>query len=386
MSLPKMISEHTGKLPLEVRLRGRERTVLFEARPFLDRLGSDRGLFDAVATVSLDIPNDSRSAVIPLANPFELSGITVRGLRFKGIYPAHDGAGAVLPYTAGAGYVPLIIEPSGENIITSRMERNDQEYSAQGTISYPRLKREAGTALALGSGITDVLLGAGLYPDLAFCGEPVGFAVYGMSVARDIRTESYFSDTRDAEDTVSSVSVKAFEMGVLLRQMHNAGFIHGYPHLDNIRMGADGLRLLDLDTAKPLSAFDGKRTAALYLDVARTGNDLIRNENLICRVEGDWIEVERPLFNNFLQGYFSGDGTPPMLRHGYGMLPSYGFRDGKGYRSHSLFSVLEPVISLYCSPPGQSVDLEQMFVENAPNEFYPNFYLALRQVAVSLGG
>ena len=399
MSLPRIISEHIGRMPSGVPLQGRERAVLFEAQPFLGLLGPDRARFEALATVSVDIPNDSRSAVIPLSCPIELSGMTIRGLRLKGIYPVHDGTGAVLPYTAGGGFVPMLIEPAGENIVASRTQRQEWEYSPLGSISALRLQEEVRTALGLGAGLTDVLLGAGLHPELSFCKAPVGFAVYGMSSLLDNRAKAYFDSGIDADDTVSEVSRKALEIGALLRRMHNEGFIHGYPHLDNIRMAEEGVRLLDLDTAKPLAAFDGRMTAALYLDVARTANDLIRNESVWCLVEGDRISVDRPLFLSFLQGYFLEDESIPLLKQirdhlngssgsalDYGFLTPYGFRDGKGYRNYDQFSILEPVISLYCSPPGSSVDLAQMFVENAPNEFYRNFYLALGQVAASLGG
>ena len=381
---------------------------LTEIRSFLNRLSaSDRDLFTKRATFSIkSCDQDERTVIIPLQSPLEIEGKTIYALRLKGVYPQAK-EGLVLPYKEGNGFVSYLLPVTGKDIISSTTERTD--FSAQGSMNLKRLKSEVLTALELGPNRTDMLLGFGTYEDLQYNGQPVGFSVYGMERKDDVRVLTYLKTkygermSHDREERPRwaiippTSTILAQNTGRLLREMHEIGLIHGYPHLGNYGiLDPQQCRLLDLDTAVRMSTIPAEQRAAfIYLDLARVINDFMKDKYSILSKEEDHSIPNAcfmPLLPHFLYGYFKGTQAQAFLKGimrfvennsfdsslraelftMFGSLPEF----GPGFRHGDDFTLVEPIIRLYS---GEATALNlKTFTEN---KLFNLFYQAIELVA-----
>ncbi|HTY13847.1 MAG TPA: hypothetical protein VMD02_06640 [Candidatus Omnitrophota bacterium] len=369
---------------------------LFSLDPLLGQVcDSDPMRFRRAIAGPLFRCNDIRSEFTCLEPPAEVNGLTVRQLRFKGVKPVASGT-EVLRYQSGAGFVPVLLEPAGGSMIAGRRERDAWEYSAMGTLSLVRLRTEVETALKLGPRRTDLLLGFGLYDKLHFNGQPVGFAIYGMDRPTDQRLVNAIQRSIMAIqlDLRERFGAQARKAGELLRQMHQMGLAHRYPHLGNIGIGGNGARIVDLDTAVNISSLPpGARAAFLYLDLSL----IIGYFNLMVAWGGGNKLVgfsAVPLLPDLLNGYFGDDSGHEFLRRLNGISDFYdtekviaaagfpfkleGHTHGDLNAMHRNSFFLRPRFDAYRGAP---VDLQD---HCRANPAFASFFRAVEQVAESI--
>lgn len=191
-------------------------------------------LREIVTTDSQDAREDGRSDVISFAHAITWQGADIKSLRCKGIYPQVNGE-QVKEYTKGDGYVSTI--PSiNENGQIYCLEEKKNPF---GTILYKRAQYEFKMHEELTSKAiaVDVPLGIGYYNDISFQGQQVGFALYGLESEQDLRC-----NTADYMNCLT-------QMGELLRKIHDAGYVHRYPHFGNFGMvkTTDGIKVVAKD-------------------------------------------------------------------------------------------------------------------------------------------
>lgn len=395
-----------NRIPVLARIelaRGRYQVALTQTIPFIDKLGpADQNLFRQRATFALEEKDkDQRSVVIPLSQPLVIEGRTITSLRLKGIFPQVKEGSEVLPYTEGKGFVDRLLSVKDSSTIHGQQERTDGQYSAWGTMSLARLEREVESALTLGPDRTDVLMGFGIYDELKFNGEPVGFAIYGMERQEDTRILKHLiGHIEKTGELPAGAQELAEHSGKLLREMHESGLIHRYPHLGNFGFmpGGRQAKLLDLDTnIQLLSIPKEARAAFLYLDLARTINDYMKEGvyEEIFDGEPETTEIQlTTLLPYFLRGYFKGDTSLGFVKQMedliqrkpgkyeinklFGHLPDF----KPGWRRGTDFTLIEPIIRVLSSDNGSQVEIKPMM----GNEFFRGFYQAVESVAAALPG
>jgi len=369
---------------------------LAQITPFLNSLSAnDRSVLNLVATATHDkVKPDHRSQIIPLEQPIQSEGREILSLRLKGVYPRVTEDGKVKPYVEGNGYLKRIMEPAGETRVAVRMERDASEISPYGSLRLERLTKEIETALILGPKMTDQLLGFGVYEDLRFDQQPIGFLIYGMERKEDVRMIGHLSSHVRQTGRLPEAEDQAIKSGSLLRSMHDQELIHGFPHMGNYAVIGDrSARLLDLDATVKLGSVPAEdRAAYLYLDLSRAINDYQRHFLYEDIYDGE-VDYEyvpsTPLLPFFLWGYFRADISMPFVKmlqefvvepqsvsrllQRFGDLPEF----GNGWRQGNDFTLIEPTVRLYSMrEPGQ-IDLQDF----TSNPLFAQFFEALQIVA-----
>lgn len=414
------VSRITGSKITQIALSGKRSCRIAQIRPFWSNL-SETNLKKLDLIRGFDVPN-VRTYGLSIDIPLDVQGEEVRKLRIKGLTPRVGSDSIVAPYTYGSGFVEKLFDVIGKDEIMVREKRSAEEYSAHGTLSQDRLETEVLTALALGPKTTDPILGFGEFDGLTFNGGPVGFAIYGMSRIEDDRMAQTIKKLADAATRNGKILLPpmygaAFMTGARLREMHEKGFFHRYPHLDNFAvLPNEDVRIVDLDTAVRISNIPEElRSAFLYLDFSRLIRDYTYNVFLeyykrVDNQDGDSEEFSfaflrslMPLFMYFLNGYFGSDTGIELsdrvkdykarwesgksseqgviwkkMEEDFGLV-DLEYEEGDTEKS-TLITSLQPIVDLYSAPEGTTANLNDYC---RYKEFGP-LYEALRTVAKRL--
>jgi len=339
---------------------------------------------------------DIRSVIMPLQTPIKVGGQTIVALRLKGIFPKVGENGKVKRYVKGNGAPELLLEVAQKNTLTVRARETEADYKPLGTMGLPNLVKEADSALLLRSAGTDMLLGIGLFANLSFDNQEVGFLIYGLEKNEDIRIyDTYFETLKNRGDLLDQSDL-AIRTGQQLRKMHQLGIFHRYPHLGNFACRANGLtKIVDLEFSSRLASLPRESWPAyLYLDVSRVINDY--QKSFYYDREDDMVLTCSSLLPFFLWGYFGKDQSLDLVqtlitildstekhwlrREAFGELPYF----SPNYREGGTFTLVEPTIRLYAEP--QQASGQPSLVDLASTEFtthprFGPFYQALKVVA-----
>ncbi|MFH1387469.1 MAG: hypothetical protein ABIH50_07380 [bacterium] len=263
-----------GALTRQIKKGYRYSVKLTELKPFVDALMKtphDHELFCQRATYSLEVDlkiKDRRSVVLMLRDPIDVEGKKIKALRLKGVFPQRGKRHTVKSYSDGSGVVDraYLFEEKAQ------IKTGPYTPGAMGTMTAGYLTKEVEAAQKL-DGQTDLLLGYGIYENFTYLGKPVGFVVYGMERVVDSRMASYSSPTE--------ILALLNKTGQALRACHEAGVIHGFPHLGNVALDpGQKVRLVDLETASLLPYIPSHLWPSnMYFDLARTTWDIFSMSN-----------------------------------------------------------------------------------------------------------
>jgi len=400
----------TGRQPILSNLNPEgngQKVKIVEVNPFTRGLRSSAVAWqqfqDLAAVLDLDktTVKDNRSEITGLDEGLDINGIGLKALRLKGIYPCFGGT-TVMPYTHGDGVYPLFVA-LGDGVIENR-PRQDHEYAPRGTMTLSAIEREVETALELGPDKTDLVLGFGIFEDLSFFKQSVGFVIYGVQESSDVRLFSQIekeinrlrklyplgSDPTGLLRLPSYGKEMAFESGRKLKYMHVlARKKHGCPHLGNYRSKSEmGLRLLDFEAS--VSFFNLPRETwleYLYLDLARMMHEYDRIIGGFLGLSG---ESMLPLLPHFLWGYFQEQADLPFgqrvkqfidKEHGVGdIMNTFGSYAQKCNLTPSLIDPFFDIYRLKLHRSAMRVDLKGY----AKQMVFGEFYQALEEVAASI--
>ena len=304
------VSVLTGQMPVRYAIdhcEGRFRADFFEVAPVLARLnkGNRERFMHYAAGVSPH--RDERSQYVSLT-PVEVDGLRLHSLRFKGIRPKlGEKQSSVLPYTAGTGFVSsrLFVDLDNPTVIED-FKLRPEHYAPHGTITREAIETETLSALVLGSQITDPILGFGIFKDLEYLGEPVGYVVYGMEREEDARLHTHLSKAlRHPQKALENMKALAIDTGVKLAAGNRAGLGFVFSWLGNFALHSPtSTRLVDLDSTSDLPIGSTEAVAsALFIDVSTTLQYYYRG---LCTEGGISNAVNRypSFFPYFLNGYF----------------------------------------------------------------------------------
>ncbi|MFA5098419.1 MAG: hypothetical protein WC490_07350 [Candidatus Margulisiibacteriota bacterium] len=380
------------ELAVYAQFKGISQCRVYDLDFFLNNLGMSRKQFAFAVTraAAADSPRtDERTAVISVKNtPL---GEQFSSLRLKGVFPRLDETGGMETYLRGRGRAELHLGAVAPHTIGGWAETFD-ELSPYGSMRLDRLKIEMDTAAHLGTGMTDSLLGFGIYEQPLFRGDMAGFAVYGMTRDMDVRLGPYLEAKVSTCGITQDVMALAVHSGGLLRQMHTAGRKHTYPHHGNFAVESEtAAKIVDLDSSEDIRALEPDHLAPqLYLDLARGIYDYMA-DYLAERHNPRSRFYAVPLLPHFLWGYFKGDTSLAFVR----MIEPWlnGQKSDEEYRSMFgyLPGMFEPSVS-FSNPslmnPYYVVSvprgLDTADLSRFPQPLFGSFYEALYSVAEDL--
>ncbi|MCK4994607.1 MAG: hypothetical protein KAS13_06145 [Candidatus Omnitrophica bacterium] len=208
---------------------------------------------------------DGRSDLIVFEKPIKYREMTIKALslRLKAVLPQVEN-GEVLEYVEGAGKTPGVPTANNDGEILNTGPIN----TPFGTMLYENALREYKYHQRfMAKNIpVDTPIGEGYYNDLLFRGNKVGFVLFVMESVQDDRC-----NPKDDEEHVEALAG-------LLRRIHDAGFIHRFPHFGNFAKmrTPEGIKFIakDLDRVLEIGGFpEGKQEvmtiAFRWLDTSR---------------------------------------------------------------------------------------------------------------------
>lgn len=275
-----------------------------------------------------------RSLVSVLKGPYQVDNTVISSIRFKGVAPNILADGSI-PEHRGQGYVRTPIEVKYDGTVSLASPTMG---APEGGILAKRAEREFQTAAALGPQITNYALGYGIYPELEYSGQRLGFVFYGQEDNESLRFMQDFIRPKlkelepESGPISSSVMAKYLGGSELYTICHMFGenlalfhrlYVHQYPHLGNIivimQNGAPvKIKICDLDACLPIKELEPAQAYSyLFLDLARVFYDFCTN----------WAEHPKEgsssfrynlahLLPSFLKGYF-GDQMSFNINNDY---------------------------------------------------------------------
>ncbi|MFH1541998.1 MAG: hypothetical protein ABIE84_02780 [bacterium] len=307
--------------------------------------------------------SEERSKTFELHDPISHDGKTLVALRIKGMLPVCDNEGVIKKYTGRLGFVEKLIRPAGDLRLKIITERDVSHYSPNGSMNLVQIENEVAVASELGTAITQPVLAFGLFENLRYMAEPVGFVIYGMETKEDERWAGHLTSHLIYLETGAHRHMPrmAESLGVNLFAMHRAGFIHLSPHFDNFVMDSNYRcrampRVVDLDHAVRLASYPQEMwPALLYIDHGRILNDFIVG---LRNWDGHYpVEFLLPFF---LKGYFGEELCPPVadkllraMRHNQHLPFEY-----RVPSTIDLSSLIQPRATLQQKDHGGVIDLQ----------------------------
>ncbi|MFA5840414.1 MAG: hypothetical protein WC890_07195 [Candidatus Margulisiibacteriota bacterium] len=416
------IRAFTGRMPQKRQIPaasitgGRHSVTLYEIHPFIELLPQNeqqRLLLAATGDWKRSgLYKEGRKVLCgdySVENYPLLGGREVRQIRLKGALPRLQNRNVVRRYK-GLGYVDKWLIPMGEcRLGTKRADNNIQFFHPDGSMRKRTLEREVLSALQLGGQITDVVLGFGLYDDLVFDGDQVGFVVYGLEVSNINRVSDAFDhilfSNRREEFMLHLVDLTENSGRMLARVHREHKLSHSYAYPMNYRRFLNGeVRLLDLDTMQTLKGYSPEEIAVrLFIDLNRAAWDHYRIDN--CWFSGipeeHWLLFNNraPFLAHWLKGYFDEypglyftglinaflsknprskwSGSPANMaayEEIFGCFPEQNMR-----RTDHVSSLVEPARQLIYNPNVSEVNLAE-----CKDRIFKPFFDALLHVAAAI--
>ena len=358
-------------------------TVAFR-EPFLDALSpTDRAKVVEGFQNMQPAKHDVRTVIHTLDSPLMSQDCSGLAIRIKGMLPKTKDR-TVEPYLSGRGYVERGFSSNGPDVLCSQKIEEDPF----GTNTFRALLVEAGAAISMGNSLTDHFLGMGIFNNLSFHDEPVGFTIYSIERPLDKRLLYSFMDRNGDFPNGEKI---AFEAGAKFRQIVlDKHIFHLWGHFANIAQNVDdSLRIVDLDEiVRVRTVPSDRRSVFLFVNLSRPLNEFLKRYNYWYESERDektWVEM----LPHFLLGYFGRETSDfsreiaGLIQDGatirdleglFGVCPHF----GSGWVSGSGNCIIQPTINLI-SGKAREVNLKEYFYDKPI--FFRMFYQAIEQMA-----
>ncbi|MFA4842211.1 MAG: 6-phosphofructokinase, partial [Candidatus Omnitrophota bacterium] len=264
---------------------------------------------------------EGREVFLHLEKPVVIDGLTLSVLRFKGSKPKVRSNNQVLVYRGqGCANETLSLDRDG-NIIVKK--GSDLPWGTEPCYPLAQTEFEVMRAAAESRFIfnSDYPVGIGYYDDLRFGDQPVGFVICGMEdddLRLDLGADGPLMAKSNAGEGKERFiidppqdSTVYSSLGRMLRNMHEQGWAHLFPHMGNIgivRMpeGRSKVIFRDLDAAVNLSGLPiYNQLRFRFLDILRIVYDVLVTE--VERRNDERSEYKTGtvyLIEDFLRGYF----------------------------------------------------------------------------------
>jgi hypothetical protein len=262
----------------------------------------------------------NRSWVVDFKKIFTLANRTCSSVKLKGVVfdsnkeladysisPEHPGRTVSLYDVKEDGSISLF--PSNDRPTGALLLQN-----ARNEFEMTRLAFERGLPVNLP-------IGYGMFKGISFQGNEVGFVILGIQDPYDIRLDKIFLKAlidgyaRDGDYQRAVYLIK--KTGRVLRQFHDAGFIHNTPVLHNFSIYENIITIHDLDWVDTVNGMTTEQIISYrLLDLMMAVHYVSR---FIDKVNNSrFINAPKDIINAFLKGYFYKEYSVA------GVVPSWG--------------------------------------------------------------
>lgn len=203
---------------------------------------------------------NGRTVYMQLKQPFVVKGKTIRWLRLKGVRPAFSANGELHAHS-GRGKVSKVLDVNAQDRLVFRPGLDEPH----GGMLYTSVQNEISAMIwGIQKNIpVDVVVGYGIYKNLLFQEKAVGFFVAGMEDEDYRMARNNYNDKGVAHLKSSTLEILnqkelvliIYAMGRTMRNMHDHGLFHLFPHPSNFGLFIDqeGFRQIvirDFEAAK----------------------------------------------------------------------------------------------------------------------------------------